>query len=282
MKETQDDAIAEKVERLGRLDKRGTFTGAPRALTNPIFDEILSGGSKSVGALVDRLKEVDDGADWKFRYALHGIAQYLGGPGKAKVRGTFSTALASQLGGDRPKPIQEFIIRQLQVVGGKEVVPALAKALLDPDLYDEAAQALLAIGDGNAEAFRAALPKAKGRVRMTIVHALGVLADATSAGPLRKAATDDDRDTRMSALWALGRIGDPGAVDLLIKASDEKEPTPRRLAADACLSLAENLLKSGDKKGAVKIYAHLRDSRIDESEEYLQEIAEEALAAAEK
>ncbi len=116
---------------------------------------------------------------------------------------------------------------------------------------------------------------------MTIVHALGVLADATSAEPLRKAATDDDRDTRMSALWALGRIGDPKAIDLLIKASDEKEPTPRRLAADACLSLAENLLKSGDKKGAVKIYAHLRDSRTDESEEYLREIAEDALAASE-
>ena len=281
MKTTQDDALMEKVERLGRLDRRGTFTGARRELTNPIFDEILSGESKNVVALIDRLKEVDNGDDWKVRYALHGIAQYLGG-GKEKRRKEFGTALASQVGGERPKPVQEFIVRQLQVVGGAEAVPALAKALLDSDLYDEAAQALLAIGDGNVKTFRSALPKAEGRIRMTVVHALGVLADVESVDPLRKAAEDEDLDTRMMALWALGRIGDPGAVDLLIKASNVTDPTPRRLAADACLSLAENLLASGDRKGAVKIYAHLRDSRNDDSEEYLQEIAEEALAAAGK
>ena len=103
MKMTQDDALMEQVERLGRLDKRGTFTGAPRALTNPIFDEILSGESKNVVALIDRLKEVDNGDDWKVRYALHGIAQYLGG-GKDKRRKEFGTAFCRRTVVTTPVP----------------------------------------------------------------------------------------------------------------------------------------------------------------------------------
>src|SRR5438045_7663042 len=52
---------------------------------------------------------------------------------------------SSQLGGERSKGAQGFVLRQLQVIGTKECAPALGRALGDADLCEYAAQALLAI-----------------------------------------------------------------------------------------------------------------------------------------
>ena len=51
---------------------------------------------------------------------LHGLAQYVGRPGKEAARAIFTEALVSQLGGERTKNVQGYVARQLQVVGGKE------------------------------------------------------------------------------------------------------------------------------------------------------------------
>ncbi len=264
------ETIEELVDKIPPLDKGGTFTAPPWEEAIAIFDALLK--ADATAALVGMLKPVDDGQDYKARYILHGLAQYLGRPGKEEPRLKFSTALAAQLASDRPASARGYCARQLQVIGGPEAVPALGKALADPEIGSYAAQALLAIRDGAAAEFRKALA---GPSRLAALQALGILKDVESVDALRQAAAAPE--TRLTAVWALANIGDAGAVDLLLKAADVEPGFDRIKGASACLLLAENLLAAGKKAEAQRIYKHLEATRTEPSEAYVRDLAAEGL-----
>ncbi len=275
------DALREIVNRVPELDaKRGTFTGPTWEDAAAIFDAVLAAGREGVVGVVAMLHDTDDGQDYKARYVLHGLAQYLGRPGKEAARAVFVEALASQLGGERPKAVQGFVVRQLQVIGGKEAAPALGKLLGDPDVHEFAAQALVAIRSGAAEELRKALPGLKGGPRLTALQALGALADRDSAAELRAAAADADLDARLAALWALARIGDAESVDRVLKGADAAPGWERIRATSAALLLAERLIADGKKAEAFRVYRHLKDTRTDAAEAYVRDAAADALARA--
>jgi HEAT repeat protein len=165
----------------------------------------------------------------------------------------------------------------LQWVGRSEVCAALGKLLDDEELVAPAAMALVAIRAGAAEQFRAALPNAKGACRLSIVQGLGAVGDVQSAAALAPYVTDEDREVRLAAGWALARIGDEGAVEVLIHAAGVPAGWERIQAAKHCLVLAERLAAAGKKEQAAKIYTYLRDSRTDAHEKYLRDVAQKAL-----
>ena len=269
----------DRVKQRDRVVVTGKLTGPPWEDAEKVYDKILKGGRDNIVGVIDMLAWIDDGKDYKARYVLHAIAAYVCRPGKEKQRATVIDAIASQIGGDRPKAVQRFLVQQLQVCGDKRAVATLGKHLLDDDLYEPAAAALAAIGKGAAEQFQKALPKAKGKCRAAIVQSLGAVADAKSIDALKKAAGDEDAFARIAAVWALARTGDAGSVDVLTKAADAKLGSWERIqATDACLLLAEKLKAAGNKAEAAKIYKHLRDTRKDKSERHIREAAEKALA----
>jgi len=241
--------------------------------------DILKGGRDSIIGVIDMLVEPGKGDDVKAHYALHCMALHVCKLESNRPRRRFSRTLASQLGGDRPKEVQKYLIRELQVAGGREAVETLGKLLVDEDLYEPAAQALVAIGDGAAEQLREALPRAKGKCRLTILQNLGVVRDANSVGVLGKAVSDEDKEVRIAAAWALANIGDAGSTNLLLKTADKAEGWERTEATKACLLLAEKLLAAGKKNEAVGIYKHLRDTRTDPAERYVCDAAKIGLAA---
>jgi HEAT repeat protein len=248
-----------------------------RAAIEKTLDAILAGGRAGVVAVVDMVLPPGKGDDTRARYALHALAvRVCGHRDRERQRQTFAEALASTLDGRRPKEVQEFVIRQLQVAGRKESVTALGRLLTDEDLADPAAQALLAINEGVAEQFRAALPRARGRARLVTVHALGTLRDLGAAAELRRVAREKDRDLRLTALWALANAGDPDSAQLLLEAT-AAEGQERVRAASACQLLAERLAAAGRKAEATKIYEHLRDKFTGERERHVREAARRAL-----
>jgi len=272
-------SIAEIVSKLPDPDENGLLSNVDKESVENVIAEIYKTGRDGIVALIDMLVEPGKTDDVKPRYALHGLAVYVCKLNDKEHRRAFAEILASQLDRDRPKQVKGYLIRQLQVAGGKEVTGALGKFLLDDELCEYASQALAAIGDGAAEQLRDALPKAKGKCRLTVIQNLGAVRDKKSVDALRQALGDKDRDIRLAAAWGLANIGDPGSVDMLNRALDAENPYERIKAAQACLLLAENLLAAGKKKDAMKIYAHLRDTRTDPAERYLRQVAESALAA---
>lgn len=243
--------------------------------------EIAKGGKAAILGLVGMLVEPGKGDDVKAHYALHCLAVHVCKARDEKARVEFAEVLASQLGTDRPKGVQAYLAQELGVAGGKEAIAAMGKLLTDEELCEPAAMALAAIGEGAAEQFRAALPKAKGKCRLNIVQALGRLADAKAVEALKQAAGDEDREVRLAAAWALANLGDEadqGAVDAVLKAADVKDGWERIQAAKAAMLLAERLLAAGKRPQAARVYTHLRDTRTDPKENYIRQQAIKALA----
>ena len=127
------------------------------------LDELRAMGADGVTSLVDLLKPDVEGGDVHVRHILHAQAMRASG-WPEKDRQAFTNALAGTLKADHPKSVKGYVIRQLQVAGGAEVTAALGEWLLDNDLWEDAAQVLLAIGD-TAEQFLKALPKA-----LSLIH----------------------------------------------------------------------------------------------------------------
>jgi hypothetical protein len=278
----QSSDLAELINRLPDPDERGLLSNIDKETVDSVVSQINEGGRKSLRALIGMLVEPGRGDDVKARYALHCLAVRMCKPDEQKSRRAFTRTLAMQLGGDKPKAVQKYLIQQLQVAGGNDAVPALGKMLEDEELYEPAAQALVAIGDGAAEQMRNTLPKVNGKMKLTIIQNLGVLQDAESVDALKKALSDNDREIRLAAGWALANIGDAGSVDLLLKAADTERTYERATATKACLLLAERLLEAGKKEPALKIYTHLRDTRSEPDEAYILAAAEKGMIAANK
>lgn len=261
-------------------DGRGMYcTDIDKDKIEEAVTQIHRGGRDNIIAIIDMLVTPGKGDDVKAHYALHCLALHVCKLDGDNQRRRFARTLASQLGGNRPKAVQCYLVRVLQVAGGKEVVGALGELLLDEELCEPAAQALTAIGDGAAKQLRSALPNAKGKCRLTIIQNLGVVRDAKSVSDLKHAVGDEDHEVRIAAAWALANIGDSGSVNVLLKAAGA-QGWERIQMTKACLLLAENLLASGKNDEAVKIYTHLRDTRTEPAERYVNDAARKALTAA--
>ena len=264
------------VDQMPDPDGRGLYSKIDKEKVDKAVAEIHKGGREAVLGVIDLLGQPGPGLDFKPHYALHCLALLVGGLADDAPRRAFAEALASQLGGERPKPVQAYLCQELQWAGAKESVPALGKLLGDAELCEPAARALAAIGD--AEQLLAAMPGATAAIRLTLVQNLGVVRGEKAVEALRKAVADPDADVRAAAAWALANLGDAGSADLVLKAADAHQGWERIQETKACLLLAEQLLAAGKKAEATKIYTHLRDTRTDESEKYIREAAERGLA----
>jgi hypothetical protein len=277
----QTSALVALVNKMPDPDQRGMYCAdIDKEKIEGAIKNILKGGRDNIIGVIDMLVEPGKGDDVKAHYALHCMALHVCKLDNNRPRRRFSRTLASQLGGDRPKEVQKYLIRELQVAGGREVVEALGKLLVDEELCEPAAQALATIGEGAAEQLHGALSRVSGKCRLTILQNLGVVRDTKSVGALKKAVSDEDEAVRIAAVWALANIGDADSANELLRSADKSEGWERTQATKACLLLAEKLLAAGKKGEAARIYKHLRDTRTKPSERYVSDAAKTGLAAA--
>ena len=260
-------------------NRPGKFTGPDPAVAERIFTEILSGGRDALTELLGMVRAPSDPAfqNYKAGYLLHALAIYVGEARRKQQRRSLANALARALkSGVHSKAAKAFFIQELQVVGAAENAAALGELLVDDDLNEPATRALLAIRDGAARQFRAALAKTNGRNRLNIIQALGVIRDNSSVAVLKKALSEDDREVRLAAAWSLANIAETSAADALLAVSDKAEGWERIQLTKSCLLLAEKLRTAGKKSDAARIFSHLRNNRTDDSERYVREAAEAA------
>jgi HEAT repeat protein len=282
---TDENDKKKKVVKYGEASK---FTGPDPEAAAKIFEDILGGGRPSLVELIELLRDPSepDFKNYKAAYVMHGLDIYVGRPGQEERKRWFAEVLAAALTPNikadiavHSAGVKAFLIRELQVIGGAEAVNALAGQLQDDQLCEPATQALLAIRQGVTGAFEKALGSAKGKNRVTIIQALGVLRDAGSVQALTVSLGNDDANVRIAAAWALANIPSPNSWQALLKMADGSENWERIQATKSCFLLAEKTAASGDKAIAKNIYTHLRDTRKDKSEEYIRAIAEKSLAA---
>lgn len=142
-----------------------------------LCERLLADGPATIEELVGMVGEVfGDPKGVKPKYALHGLAGYASRPGAGGQRKLLAETLAGQLSAGHSGELKAFIVRQLQLCGRPEEVPALAKLLSSERLCSPASQALVAIGGQPArKALREALPTLEGSRRVAVGQALEIL-----------------------------------------------------------------------------------------------------------
>jgi len=277
------EEIQALVSRIPDPDDNGTYANLDQAKVEQmeaVAAQLEKGGRDALLQLIDLLAEPGHGDDVKARFALHLLAVRVTQPGHEQARAEFSQAVASQVGGDRPKGVQSYLVEELQLAGTRTAAGALGKALLDPELCDAAARALVAIHDDAAEALLQALPNVEGANRRSLIAKLGMLRAGRAAAAFRQALEDPDPETRIAAAWGLARIADTSAANAMLRNADAAEGWERVNTTDACLTLAEGLLAAGRKTEAAAIFARLAKTRTEPSEAHIRTAAERGLAGA--
>ena len=83
------------------------------------------------------------------------------------------------------------------------------------------------------------------RIRRYLTLTLGYLSDPRSVKSLWDATEDADDETRLYALWSLGKLGAEGLQEKVLEYLNDPDPGMRKLAAHLLGSLDWNLSKSG-------------------------------------
>ncbi|MCE2793165.1 MAG: HEAT repeat domain-containing protein [Planctomycetota bacterium] len=147
---------------------------------------------------------------------------------------------------DVPKQRQLEATRGLFALSGTQGGPILAECLnsADEDTF-RLGLTLARVASGNevqtvlSQAIRKAQPDRAGLVLLAMADRLASLATANQPAdlsPLTEAAAEGAKPVRLSALNALGRLGNVSVLDSLLKAAGEKDP---EIATAAKQALAE-------------------------------------------
>jgi hypothetical protein len=265
------------VDQMPDADSRGMYTtNIDQEKIEKAITAIHAGDRENVLGLIDLLGAPGSQEDLKPHYALHCLANHVLIVKDETGRKQLCEAMASQLGGDRPKEIQAYLCQELGWAGRRESVEALGKLLTDDELCGPASMALVAIRDGAAAEFRKAWPNAQGEARRHIMDGLAALGEPQSVDIFESALRDDDREVRIAAAAGLAGAGQAQSAALMLKTAEAAEGWERIQAAKNCLMLAEKLAARGDANAARNIYEHLRKAF---PEQHLREAAQRGLAA---
>jgi HEAT repeat protein len=227
-----------------------------------VLAEMLKLGPEALEELCGMVVPPGKGDDAKAHYALHGLALYASRPDAEAERKALAAAFLGALESASDRDVKAFFIRQLQLAGKDEAVPALARLLPDPILCDPAAQALTRIGTPAAvEALVKALAEAKCGQRVSVITALGTLRAKAAAPTLLKDAASEDPPIRSAALYAVANLGDPAAASLLAKAADAASPYERSRCTSFYLLFASRRAEAGDKAACARICRELLKMR---------------------
>jgi HEAT repeat protein len=153
---------------------------------------------------------------------------------------------------------KDFVCKQLSVMGSDASVPALSALLVEPKTSEMARFALERIpGQATDRALREALARTSDKSRIGIVNSLGRRRDAASVSALRPLALGPDQAIAAAALFALGEIADPAALQVLAEAGGKASGDLKVTAAQADLKAAQHLAASGKQAEALAIYQKL-------------------------
>lgn len=169
MAETDIDAL---FTRIPELEEGVRFPALDPAEAPGLFDEVLSGGEGAVGAIFDRLQEIDDGTDWKARFLLHALATHVSGEGRDEARKELQAACASAAVSDRPASLRTFVLQQLRWIADGEVVATVAPLVTDADrqLADAALAVMVSVGREARPTLRQALEAKPGDVHEVAIR----------------------------------------------------------------------------------------------------------------
>jgi HEAT repeat protein len=181
----------------------------------------------------------------------------------AIMKMTLADALALLQRSDATEFQKAKVCMRLAVVGDRSAVAPLAALLSDEKLSQYARFGLVPISDPAVDnAFREALPKLTGTLRIGLIDSIGQRKDSRAVDPLTRLLYGGTPDESVAAAAALGLISGRSATEVLTEALMKTKDPVRREVAAACLVCAEGWLDRGDRQQAMALYERLVQADI--------------------
>jgi HEAT repeat protein len=205
------------------------FPASTPGVKNKLAEEIIDLGPTGIMEICKMVTAPGKTDDTTVRYALNGLAIYAARPGANEQQKVVSKTFIMALEPNLHHEVKAFLIRQLQIVGKGEAIKPLSTFLQDQKLCEPATQAMLTIGTEEAEKmFLKHLSSVKDANRITLIKALGELRCRKAVKKLTGYAENEDRNTRLVAIWAIANIGDKSARKILARYMPGEEQRPVR------------------------------------------------------
>jgi HEAT repeat protein len=184
----------------------------------------------------------------------------------AMARGNETSELAAQLAAaldqEGTPGYKDFLCRWLGITGAAPEVPSLVRLLNSDGLADSALHALAQIpGTEAQQALVEALvaSPAAARIRVGIINALGQRRRPEAIRAL-VSALDQGDGTVEAVAAALAKIGGPQAAQVLLDRFERAAPQLRPTLAEACLRVADGLLRDGEPELAGRLFSKVYES----------------------
>jgi hypothetical protein len=140
--------------------------------------------------------------------------------------------------------------KKLSITGGKDAVAPMAALLADPHLSCYARFGMEPNPDSSVDdAFRAAVPKLTGKLKVGVINSIGVRKDAKALDMLTKLIDDSDPLVAGAAAASIGMIGGIPASRVLHAALGRAKQPLFPVVARACLLCAESLMANNKARG---------------------------------
>jgi hypothetical protein len=189
------------------------------------------------------------------REALTTMAHAVGKDLQDKKRPEVVKGLLELTGSGYALPARVLALRLLSGIAGEDSVPAIAKWIQTPELFEEAVYCLERIpGEASVKALMAAYPAARDEFKPRLLAALGHLRARAAAGLCAEAMKSSNLEIAVAGVKAYGRIG--------VKAAPPpKYPEPKTLSEwqrieemDSLLRYADAQVEAGNAADAMAIY----------------------------
>lgn len=207
-------------------------------------------GKPGIKQLASMLLSSGKGDDSKVEYALGGYSFYVSQKGKEQIRKITAEAYCEQLLIEKENENKQFLIYQLQVMGGDESVPVLQRFLSDEYLCGPAARALAKINtrlSGNA--LFTSLKNASGLCVLSLVEALGDAPFTEAVSVIENMAQTNDQTLKKVVLNSLAKIGAASSFNILSASAASTGFTYKNDNATAAYILyLSRLIKNGNIK----------------------------------
>jgi len=209
--------------------------------------------AEAIQKLAQQLVEPGKGDDEHPRVVLHNLAVLCTRPGAGEARSVFNRAICAAIDAQSSLEVRRFLLQELTFTAGDDVVEAVGKLLADPDLSDMATRVLLAPGMSKevvAAKLRDAVKQAKDSSAVHLIKALGELRDGKALPLLSGYVDAPDAEVRLTAQYALARIGDPSSRETLENAVSSDNAYERAQAIANYQTYILTTASKGDASGA--------------------------------
>ena len=220
---------------------------------NQTISELVATGEEGLLQLVGMLNPPEIGNNATVEFALSGWTHFS--VTDQNSREMTAKAYLKALDVVKNKVHKAFIIRQLQLVGEEESIPALSAILKDQELVNPAAQALVSMDiPASKKALLDALRQASPATELPLINAVGQTFNPDAETILvEKLKTSTSEESDKVILTALSKCGSGYALKAVeAKVADKNYLYEKSNALDAYINLIERVSDQGDHRTAEK------------------------------